>query len=828
MSKLTNKIPKCFFSVVRPNYKAKLLKLVILSILLLGNHGLQAFPKYLDVSSLDGTNGFSISGKFAAAHLGYCVSKIGDLNGDGFDDVAVSGTNTYEVFVIFGKASGFPADLNLAAPGALDGIHGFTIGFNGAETGLVIGGGGDVNGDGVDDMIVGSPLWTEQGGTTGRACVIFGRKNSPFPSYLHVSQLIGSNGFVFEGNTTVSGKCGFSVAIAKDINGDGLDDIVVGAPFDAGEDMNGANDPAGLDGRAYVIMGKSNFPAVISAGNLSGLGFSFSKSQNYIFSPDDSFYEIGMQLGWSVSGAGDVNGDGFNDLLIGAPRQHGFFQNEYGGEEFTGVTYILFGNPELPNGPVEDIFIQGRTGTDEMGTCVSGAGDVNGDGIDDFLTSSPLATYDANIEIPGESYLLLGQPNLKDNNLHLQLGIYPNVTNGVMINSTGWAEGSGQCVSGLGDINGDGLDDVIIGSPETSHENGTWSGEAWVIYGRKEPFPTLGGFDPGYLPFLGKWGAWESVPGAGFRIGADLGMGWSVRGAGDVNGDGLEDIIIGSPEADVPGKPQAGRAYVIFGHVIDPGDIDGDGNVDLILQNGVRVYAALMKNGVYSGVKKSLITLPSAEEKVVAVNDFDLDGITDLATQQGVVINIRKGPTYAIASTFNLKANIFNPAPQVVASGNVQGSQTKGKLGYPDLIVCSTMLDIRGNSTSYCVYVNEGNGTFGTPQSFYTLANDNYLVGCGKFLGLAQAIMPNQFSDVLMQKINLPGQKVYAYPAINLNGAGQFLSSMSSAVLGAANFKGGAGYEIIGVDNANGVTIGTPPVFSGYTLSSGEKVVGPK
>ena len=178
---------------------------------------------------------------------------------------------------------------------------------------------GDVNGDGFDDVIIGDPVDSANDFQAGASFVLFG-KASGFAATLDLSTLDGHNGFVLEGREA-NDESSSSVSSAGDVNGDGFDDLIVGA---------GSN--GGSEGFSYVVFGKaSGFDAHIDLSNLdSKSGFQLDVENNGDFS------------GASVSGAGDVNGDGFDDLLIGAQR--------------TGSSYVIFGGLDVVSGGLPGIF----------------------------------------------------------------------------------------------------------------------------------------------------------------------------------------------------------------------------------------------------------------------------------------------------------------------------------------------------------------------------------------------------------------------------------------------------------------------------------------
>lgn len=209
------------------------------------------FDATLDLSSLDGSNGFRLDGVAVGDESGYSISSAGDVNGDGFGDVIVgapdadpNGDNSGANYVVFGKASGFDATLALSS---LDGSNGFRLDrvSAGDYSGKSVSGAGDFNGDGFDDLIVGSYAADANGDGSGASYVVFG-KASGFSATLNLSSLSSSDGFSVAGLTSIDGL-GRSVSSAGDVNNDGFDDFIIGAPFADGGTFNA--------GAAYILFG---------------------------------------------------------------------------------------------------------------------------------------------------------------------------------------------------------------------------------------------------------------------------------------------------------------------------------------------------------------------------------------------------------------------------------------------------------------------------------------------------------------------------------------------------------------------------------------------
>ena len=247
--------------------------------------------------------------------------------------------------------------------------------------------------------------------------------------------------------------------------------------------------------------------------------------------------------GNSVSGAGDVNGDGLDDVIVGTLGADSNDNPE------AGKTYVVFGKADsasidlgaLGSGGFR---IDGIDDFDLSGRSVSGAGDVNGDGLDDVIVGAYYAGPDGN-SFAGESYVVFG----KADSASVDLGALG--SGGFRIDGIDANDLSGQSVSGAGDVNEDGLDDVIVGALGADPDGNSRAGESYVVFGK----------DDSASIDLGALGS------SGFRIdGIDVEdrSGASVSGAGDVNGDGLDDVIVGAYRADPNGNSRAGESYVVF------------------------------------------------------------------------------------------------------------------------------------------------------------------------------------------------------------------------------------------------------------------------
>jgi hypothetical protein len=273
------------------------------------------FSASIDLSSLNGTNGFRLDGVAAGDHSGQSVAGAGDVNGDGFADVIIGafaadphGSQSGSSYVVFGKASGFAATFDLST---LNGSNGFRLDGVG-DSGRSVASAGDVNGDGFADVIIADP----RASASGSSYVVFG-KASGFRAAINLSSLDGTNGFRLDGVAAGDGIFGISVAGAGDVNGDGFADVIIGVP--------GADPHGRYSGSSYVVFGKaSGFQAAINLSSLDGTnGF--------------GLYGVAVRdlSGYTVAGAGDVNGDGFDDVIVGA-----LLAAPHGSD--SGSSYVVF------------------------------------------------------------------------------------------------------------------------------------------------------------------------------------------------------------------------------------------------------------------------------------------------------------------------------------------------------------------------------------------------------------------------------------------------------------------------------------------------------
>lgn len=483
------------------------------------------------------------------------------------------------------------------------------------EAGFTGSSAGDVNGDGYDDLLIG----TDTGGS-GLTYLVYGGLHTG------LNELGDLPGLGFATVFTGSESAGFSLAGAGDYNGDGFDDLLFGS--DTGL-------LASLPGDAYLVYGKAGgFGATFDLNGLSDVGSDGT----------DGFRLFGVApgdgAGFLVDAAGDVNGDGFSDLLIAAP-----FADHPAGRSGAGERYVVYGRPDQPEGfllndlnGTNGFTIRGVDQLDQLNGAAAAAGDVNGDGYDDIVIGAHFAYNNA--AGVGEAYVVFGQPGPRDPFFELEdLTLYRggDGSAGFVLRGVEQGDQAGLVVSSAGDINGDGIEDVVVAAPLANDK----AGEVYVVFGSAVGFPaeieldSLDGANGFYIngvkgdlpadfndilpgTFPGS-GAKRDFAAAAVTNGDQAGL--SVAPAGDVNGDGFDDLLLGAPFASPQSRYQSGQVYLLFGSnggfgerfLLD--DIDG--------ANGL----------VFNGADGIQLSNPSGDEAGTVVRtagDVNGDGFDDV------------------------------------------------------------------------------------------------------------------------------------------------------------------------------------------------------
>ncbi|HKC50816.1 MAG TPA: FG-GAP-like repeat-containing protein, partial [Myxococcota bacterium] len=587
---------------------------------------------------LGGPGGLALSpiwtGQGVAANDSYgsSVAAAGDVNSDGFGDVVIGapGSNSGAGYIVvyLGSATG-----QLVSPVTVSATQCFTSFVANSHFGASVATAGDVNGDGFDDVVAGEPGLTIDANRSGAVCIYRGSATGVSAAARYTISAYTSGG-ANPDDVIQSLAFGQSVSTAGDVNADGFADVIVGAPA-----AHTVSSLAAAVGAAYVFLGSASGPqvpavwtqpgddladgadigiwgfgfSVANAGDVNGDGFadvvvgepgddsaannagavfifhgsasgisvpaSDCDPSNFFTSVPAKYCEFGVaanaRFGWSVATAGDLNGDGYADVVFGMPG----WANPLGG---TGAVEFLYGRADgsyVISVPEQIMTSEPGATYFELGTAVATAGDTDGDGFSEVLagvaghtngqtneglaslyrgTGNPpqgstpwnfipgnaaragdsIATADVNGDARAD--IIIGAPGF-DNGFTDQGAVFvfntpqsvlfsapPPTTANASRSYFGSTTGAqlGQSVARAGDINDDGFEDVIAGAPGIGH--------AYLFNG------SFGGLPAGATQDL-------TGPGSGTRFGQ------SVTSAGDVNGDGLADVVIGAPLDETSG-----------------------------------------------------------------------------------------------------------------------------------------------------------------------------------------------------------------------------------------------------------------------------------
>ncbi len=675
----------------------------------------------------------------AAANFGSSVAALGDASGDGVPDLIVGAPNfdqgqTNEGVAFIFRGTGTSSVVNLQWT-LLQNINDGTA--TNAAFGSSVAGAGDVNRDGVMDIVVGSPSYSAGQANEGAAYVWHGRAWSfgaaPGPNWIYESQQAGA-------------RFGAAVAGAGDVNSDGYADILVGAP----QGTNGA--PLAGEGLAFLFAGSaSGMPltgalwlgqidqagasfgaSVATAGDANGDGYAdivvgapdwdgdlanegrvvlyLGGASGPALQPSLSFEgdAAGAGLGNALAGLGDANNDGFGDVIVGARAYANGQAGEGQARAYYGASFSVSSAPiwnEL-----------GLQNNGDYATSIAMVGDLNGDGYSDFVVSAYREDLTAAGLNEGRVYVYRGGPFSV---APVLLGTVNGITTA---DPTVANDQFGNCVAGAGDVNGDGYDDFIVGA-RLADDGEIDEGKVYVFHGAATGF--------------------NSTPAAVLQINqAGANFGHWVSGAGDVNGDGHADIVVGAHLYDGPQGSNTGGAWLYLGgasgvssssawsaagsapnlnfgaNVAAAGDVNGDGYADVLVgsydsttlgQGSARLYY-----GSAAGLGAPAFGFTTGQNQahistVAGLGDINGDGYSDFALgspqYDGGAALVDEGRVYI----FHGSATFPAATPNLVLPGGQAGAQygfvvaSAGDLnadGYSDVLVTSRYWDAQA--------VNEG------------------------------------------------------------------------------------------------------------------------
>jgi MYXO-CTERM domain-containing protein len=777
--------------------------------------------------------------------FGRSVAAAGDVNNDGFADVIIGQTNwtngeTSEgrAYVFHGSAGTPPLPLvpNWVAEGGL------VSGLMGRVSTA-----GDINNDGFDDVVVGSPATT---GVLSRIFVYLGSATGlAVPA--SPAQTITS--------AAVSERLGFSVSSAGDVNGDGRDDVIAGATtFTNGQASEGGVFAylGQADGTLQLMPGfpfetnevNASITAVAGVGDVNGDGFSDAVAGSASKDNGDSdegvvfFFpgsaaglstsptiiesnSLGSSFGQTVAGPGDVNGDGYADIAVGAYR---FSNGSFGS---AGAVFLIPGSaagPSITNASLADTILLGAAAADNLGNALGAAGDVNGDGYADLTAGANGVDNGETNE--GRAFIYLGSGNTTG----LRSGSDFNVEAGVA------GANLGRAVTNAGDLNGDGFADLVLAAPAVDR----------------------------VLVYLGGPGGPDGTADGDLNVAAGGSFGEAIA-AGDVNGDGFGDLAIGAPNfgdgqvdegrlflymgsaggitaATVPLTFDSNLAGALLGTGLGMSDVNGDGLADVVagapgFANGQpgegRVFLFL---GTLAGVAvatpnatvESDVAMAAFGSAVAGAGDVNGDGLGDVVIGAPGYSNgeaaegriyVYHGGASGFSTTVGIRTEESDSAGAALGAA-VDGAGDVNGDGFADVVAgAPNFSDGEGEEGAIFVYHGSGSSIGAaalTVQSNVAGANLGFSVsGAGSLNGDA-------FGDVAA---GAPG---FASPDVDEGAVFVFVSTGTGGLPAAPSLtvQGNvAGVELGGAlagagdvngDGASDLVIGSP------TFSSGEAAEG--
>ena len=679
-----------------------------------------------------------------SATFGFSVASAGDINGDGYSDVVV-GDDAGNVSLFLGAASGLSATALTTINGGADATFGATVA-----------GAGDVNGDGYGDIVVGD--------AAGNVYVFNGSASG-----ITVTLATGASATITGG---VDLTFGASVAGAGDINGDGYSDVIVGDG----------------EGTAYIFSGTSSgigsgVAATVSTAALTGFG--------------------GVHFGISVASAGDVNADGYSDVIIG---------------DAGGNAFIFEGSaPGLTSASNPSISL---TGAGFFGASVASAGDVNGDGFSDIIIGEPIFSGSGQAFVYTSNYAAITA-----------------ATAAVTLTVAADAD-FGISVASAGDVNGDAFADVIVGDN---------NGNAYVYTG--------------------------SATGASTTVAYTLtggGLGNSVASAGDVNGDGYSDVVVGSTSTGSAYTYQGGPTTVATASTIVPiqgqnagdqfgygvasaGDVNGDGYSDVII--GANGYVGGLSGTnlgafyLYLGGPSGLSTTPAGGTpfsgpgfnanfgmSVASAGDVNGDGYGDVVIGGYGYVNGGDGNTGIAYVFFGSSIGLQTGTPQIINNPvgpdpdsffgySVAGIGDINADGYGDVAISAPEENLGGNTGQGQVYIYQGSasGLVTASPSIITTPTPGGFTYFGYSVSAAGDVNGDGYSDVVVGSApNANAAYVFlgsktgianaAAPSYSLSGAGGY-TNFGESVAGAGDVNGDGYSDVLVGEPGNGA--GSVALFLG-------------
>ena len=745
-----------------------------------------AFPAIFDLKNLNSANGFTINGLTSGGNLGKVVKGIGDFNGDGLADFMLGAPSASpgvvggagQIYVIFGQYNIFQSTFNLAS---LNGNNGFIINgvASSASLGSAMDGAGDVNDDGKADIIIGNQYASPDDlSRAGQVYVIFG-SSATFAALFNLNSLNGTNGFVINGPIP-NHYLGYSVSSAGDINGDGKGDMFIYA------DGTRTDGSSYYDGQFYVVFGNTSFQSPFNLNSLNG-------TNGFI-----AYIDL-----ICATAAGDINGDGKSDLVIG------YYPPDYGPDNLN--VDVIFGTNIFP--PIYPLSNRFALIEIDFNSPVLAVHDINGDSKGDVIIgrSGPFSGK-------GQVYIVFGHVGSFSTLYQASL----NGINGFVVNSNVNNDCLGSAVSG-GDVNNDGIGDLIVSAYMADVQRGiatsSAAGQVYVLFGHVGPFSN--------------YTATSDINGNnGFTIhgiSENDNLGSSLDGLGDINGDAKFDIILAEPYVSISGYNSIGNS------------LGADTGLSYVISESVSTYIApppppfasppipqvfptvfdLKNLNSTDGFTINGLTFGGSLGQVVTkIGDFNGDGLADFmvsaqyASPGGLSgagqIYVIFGQHNIFQATFNLASLngnngfIINGVASYASLGSaMDGAGDVNDDGKADIIIGNQYASPNGLTNAGQVYVIFGsNATFAVPFNLNCLDGtngfvingpvNNHHLGCS--VSSAGDINGDDKNDIFIGASGIQ---------ITGSGSGQ-LSGQFYVIFGSNSFL--SPFDLYSLDGTNGFT----------------------
>lgn len=438
--------------------------------------------------------------------IGYYLAGAGDVNADGYHDFMVAAYHHYShgwncggVYLFLGAQDrSWRAEESIGRADAhFKGSHSYEM------VGYCVAGKGDFNGDGFDDLLIGAPgTWETHAPNPGILYIVLGKAEPDWGGDCRLADRADISIF----GEAEDDQFGYAVAFVGDLNGDGCDEVLCGAAFRTENSVH-------WSGEVYLILGQKDTPGRnLQVRDLAVASFVYP-------------YDEGT-LGYAVAGPGDTNGDAIPDLILC--------------DAGSGINFLLFGRAQVDWGwdfslQRADVIFQKEREQDHPGGCARGVGDVNGDGLADFSIAGIDVHY-----AHGKVYLWLGRTHWPAQEVSLR-------TADASFIGEQYECWNGMSVDGVGDFNGDGLDDFAFGSIyfDSPYEH---TGKEYLVLGRKSGWET----DVNALEIADYFVGPEKISC----------LGWGTAGIGDYNGDCRPDFIVSAPFNSSHKQTWNGRIYL--------------------------------------------------------------------------------------------------------------------------------------------------------------------------------------------------------------------------------------------------------------------------